>query len=553
MKMKSRQWILPLMGMLFGILIFCIVFGVRIINPTYDTWMTTGDDSTQHYLGWLYYRQTPWTFPIGMIDGLSCDGAFSCIYMDTIPLFAVFFKLLSPILPETFQYFGIWGVFSFGMMGLFSTILLQKYSKNALFCLSGALCFILSPSLLRRLYGHESLAGQWVIVMAIALWVYQNRKWKHWFTPSLLWAGVAVIAVSVHMYFVPMVFLVMMGALLDALIRTKSWKYVLFTGILSVVATLLWMFILGAFVGVGSYAVSGFGVFSSNLLSLFFPGDIGCISFFPIQVREEQTFEGYAYLGFGIIAGGFVTAVHLLMTLSNRGKGALRKWASAHISLLIGGSVTFVATAVWALSHIVALGTHVLYTIPLPHLFVSALGIFRASGRLMWVNVYLIYLGVFYGMSKLNVKKVLPPMFAAFFCAIQMWDVHGDLLVKHLCYDQYSNYTLPLQDPLWETAAEGTDEIIFAPLPLDFLAYSELYLPLGFFALEHDMTLSSFYAARCNYDTLAAYADSAYNALCDGKGRTDALYVFFNEEDIPQSDHLTVYVLDGFYTARFHE
>lgn len=554
MNLKTRKWILPLVGMLFGILTFCVTYGVRILDTSYDAWLLSGGDGTQHYLGWKYFRQTPWTFPIGMLDGVNSDGALSCIYMDSIPLFAVFFKLFSPILPETFQYFGIWGLFSFGMMGLFSTMILQKYSKNVLFCLSGALCFILSPSLIRRLFGHESLAGQWVIVMAIAVWVYQNRKWKHWFTPSLLWAVVAVMAVSVHMYFVPMVFLVMMGALLDALIRTKSWKYVLFTGILSIAATLLWMFILGAFIGEGDYSTGGFGLYSSNLLSLFYRGNEGRISFIDFEVLNGQTFEGFAYLGFGIISGGFFTAVHLIASLPSRGKGALRKWTRAHNSLLIGAGVTFVVTYVWALSHIVAFGPHILYTIPLPDKILSALAIFRASGRLMWVNVYLIYTLVFYGMSKLNAKKILPPLFAVFFCAIQIHDGHRILRGRYQSYTKEHTYSSPLKDPRWEDAMEGVNEIVFLPLPSDYLTYFDIYFPLGVYASEHDLTLSSFYVARANYDSLAAYAQSAYDALCNGNGETDVLYVFFNEEEIPESsENLTIYNLDGLYTARFHK
>ena len=35
-----------------------------------------------------------------------------------------------------------------------------------------------------------------------------------------------------------------------------------------------------------------------------------------------------------------------------------------------------------------------------------------------------------------------------------------------------------------------------------------------------------------------------------GGGREDVLYVFFNKEDVPDCDHLTVYEMDGITAAR---
>ena len=102
---KKAKKLLPFtIGALFGAMIFIGIFGTKIILPSNIEWIFAApDDTTQHYLGWMYYRNTPWQFPIGMTEGLSSEGAVCCTYADVIPLFAVFFKLLSPILPETFQ------------------------------------------------------------------------------------------------------------------------------------------------------------------------------------------------------------------------------------------------------------------------------------------------------------------------------------------------------------------------------------------------------------------------------------------------------------------
>ena len=92
-------------GIILGAIIFFIIYGFKILNPTYDDWIfSKGGDFAQHYLGWKFYRQSEWHFPIGLIDGLNGDGQISFMFTDSIPLFALFFKILSPIIPETFQY-----------------------------------------------------------------------------------------------------------------------------------------------------------------------------------------------------------------------------------------------------------------------------------------------------------------------------------------------------------------------------------------------------------------------------------------------------------------
>ena len=56
---------------------------------------------------------------------------------------------------------------------------------------------------------------------------------------------------------------------------------------------------------------------------------------------------------------------------------------------------------------------------------------------------------------------------------------------------------------------------------------------------------------RADYATLKSYADEQYSLLSSGKGRTDALYVFFKEEDIPSNvDNIIVYDIGEYKVAR---
>ena len=129
---------------MIGMGIFLALYGVKILNPLYVDWLYTGSDLSQHYLGWKAFRESGWMFPIGMTDRLLYPFRSSIIFTDSIPLLAVFFKLLSPVLPADFQYFGFWGILCYGLNGAVSAKIIRKYLNNDLQAVLGSIFFILS-------------------------------------------------------------------------------------------------------------------------------------------------------------------------------------------------------------------------------------------------------------------------------------------------------------------------------------------------------------------------------------------------------------------------
>ena len=91
-----------LIGGLIGAVFFLMCYGWQILDVTNDGWLLSGEDISQHYIGWKFYRASAWHFPIGQIDGILYPDTSCIVFSDSIPLFAIFFKLISPILPETF-------------------------------------------------------------------------------------------------------------------------------------------------------------------------------------------------------------------------------------------------------------------------------------------------------------------------------------------------------------------------------------------------------------------------------------------------------------------
>lgn len=90
----ERLWAIMLLSGLIGAILFMLIYGVKILNPTYEDWLFEGGDLTQHYLGWIFYRRSDWHFPLGLIDNILGNIKISVMYTDSLPLFAIFFKLL---------------------------------------------------------------------------------------------------------------------------------------------------------------------------------------------------------------------------------------------------------------------------------------------------------------------------------------------------------------------------------------------------------------------------------------------------------------------------
>lgn len=105
MLQRNSNIILSFLLLCFACGAFCVMYGTAILNPT-NTDIPNSGDILQHHLGWLAFRNNPWFFPIGMFNSLTYPNPISIIYTDSIPLLAVFFKILSPLLPVNFQYWG---------------------------------------------------------------------------------------------------------------------------------------------------------------------------------------------------------------------------------------------------------------------------------------------------------------------------------------------------------------------------------------------------------------------------------------------------------------
>ncbi len=135
-------------------LIFLLLTGGKVIDPTYIEWITLGDEKT-HWLNWLFFRETNlFQFPIFKNYLYGLDISSSLVLNDALPIMAILFKPISGLLPDNFQYFGIWLYICFILQGFTAFFLISKFTNDRLLCLVGSLFFTIAPPFLWRLHGH---------------------------------------------------------------------------------------------------------------------------------------------------------------------------------------------------------------------------------------------------------------------------------------------------------------------------------------------------------------------------------------------------------------
>ncbi|MCR4888497.1 MAG: DUF6311 domain-containing protein [Ruminococcus sp.] len=559
----NRLWFIMLMSAVIGAISFLSIYGFKILDPTYEEWLLQGGDLTQHYLGWVYYRKSEWQFPIGMIDGLIGNVKTAIMYTDSIPVLAVFFKLLSPVLPETFQYWGIMGLLSFMLNGACSSFLIHRFNKNGIFCIIGSILYILCPAILMRMFGHEALACHYIIILGMILWLYQDYKWKkkwqRYIMPAVLWGLLGMLSVSTHMYYIPMVYFFLLGSFITDFFKHKEISRPLFNFVSITVCSLFTMWIIGAFSINAAISDVGLGVTSANYNTLWNPAEyfgnglsgytVGGSTFLKPLPNFDGQYEGYAYIGFGIMTGLLISLTVIIINAVKSEGGFIkniRNIFNIRRTWIIAFSIIFILAMFYAASPSGVLNDKKIYDIYYSENVLKFMASFRATGRFAWICDYIIFTAVIYALSRIKPKQIMTA--ALVICvAIQLIDIFPSIKSRRWYKQTYEiNYDC-LKDPRWEAAAEGCNK--FVGLPYD---QPDIYiLEFTTFAYKHNMTINHFYVARPPFDDILAQYEKTMEELSDGKYDTNALYVFLTDEFIPDIKGLKVYKLDEFYIVKF--
>ena len=103
--------------------------GFETLNFTKTHWLFSGDDRSAHQIGWYFFKEDIWRFPLGSNPNFGDEIGNSIVYSDSIPLLALIFKAINFLLPEKFQYFSLWFILCFFLQGYLSYLLILDITK----------------------------------------------------------------------------------------------------------------------------------------------------------------------------------------------------------------------------------------------------------------------------------------------------------------------------------------------------------------------------------------------------------------------------------------
>ena len=448
---------------MIGIVLFLALYGFTPLNVCNDAWIMAGYDESdliQHYAGWVQYRNSEWSFPLGLISDMAEGTGTMLSFTDSIPLVAIFCKIIEGILPDTFQYFGIYMLLCFILQSIAGYKIVRLRTEDNLWGYLGAIFFTVAPIFLERAFRHTALASHWIALFAFFVYLKSRddrRNGIKKYYLSYLWLN--VLAVCIHPYFLPMV---MIFALLTGMEHSIRFHNYMQNGALFVL-NLVAAYVAGWLIGALGWGIEssrfGYGYFSMNLNALVNPRSLGEYDWsklLPELAQINGNYDGFNYLGLGAILLLCIEVVLFVKKWMNTTDKKL--WLLDH-GLLIAA---FVFLTLFAVTNVVTLNGKEILNIPIPEFLYWKCGIFRASGRIFYPVYYAIYTAGIYLLLENKDKAKLTLAALAGCMILQVADMSGMIIEKHEMMDKNATYASVLDDKVLTGAAEGHNRLVMS-------------------------------------------------------------------------------------------
>jgi hypothetical protein len=402
----------PLIAAALGIAIALVGFGPAYIFGTSPFWDYPPIDFSSHLIGWREFVQEPWTFPLLLSKRLDPPEGLNIVFLDSLPLVALFAKLLRPLAPAGFvrtlidNPLGWWQLVSYALQGAFAAVLARLLGAAREAQLAAAVMALSMQIFITRFY-HTGLNSHFLILAALCLYVRSRRPSSSEWGNSAWWAFLLVCAVLLHPYLFAMAFGIFLATVAELIARAPRRPVRAIVTLATSGAAVATAMAVSGYFGARLARASdwGFGYKSTDLLSFVVPQ---YSPFFPyrahrmaLDLAHDEAAEGYDYLGLGLI----VLALVLVVTARASILQTIRRNKALALILL--------AMALFAISSRLSIGRHVVLEVPVPKTFRWLIGQLRASGRFIWpptyaAAIYLVVLG--YEKLRDGWKRYVPPM-----------------------------------------------------------------------------------------------------------------------------------------------
>jgi hypothetical protein len=525
--MDIKKWLIWIFAAIAVIIVFQISYGLASLEPSNISWlMTVRHDWGTHYLGWAFYKNEPWHFPLGKITGYNYPLGTNVGFTDSIPLLAIIFKLFAPLLSNEFQYFGIW-LFLCHLLAAYYTILLFRVFKVNWVITLAAVIFIVSNPVLVYRGMHPALCGQWMLIACIYFY-FLNIKTTHWKKILLYQFCLLTFSSLINPYLCWMVLGFSLATPFRLWFYDKliSWKYLIAYLLFSLFAVWLLWFITGMISfgrKEGLWINGSYGLYGMNLNSLYNPG--GYSSILPqLKWVSWHQYEGFMYLGVGMLLLLFILILYYCFKLIEHklNKKDSEKRTSTDQTSLVPLLVLVILYAIFSITLVFTFNDHVLFSIPAPGFFKQLEEIFRASGRFFWMPYYIIILFTIILLAKSKINHVVSSCLIVLALVIQLYDIKRLLTSREM---SYGTYKPPMDNADWIYLMSQFDEVLFFPAFTSPKIRSMDYQDFSYLALKAGKPVNLAYVAREDSRAMQLFSDSLTGVVQSGMLSPKALYI----------------------------
>jgi hypothetical protein len=514
-----------LIPVIIGITTFYIIGGYHLIDPKFVFWIRWGDPN-QEFLGWEFFRQAPWSLPIGKNPYFGMEASTSIVFSDSIPLLAIFFKIFRSYLTEPFQYFGIWSLLCFILQGLVAWLLIGTFIKSLKNKILATFLFSFLPFFLFRLGYQSYMLGHFLILLAIYLNIEnQHKRYKYF------WIALLSLSISINFYLFTCVFALWIVNTADRTLISKmltlheAIKYTCVS--LCVLTFIAWQ--LGYFLASSSsittnmYGTSGANF---NLIGLIDPsGWSGLFEWlFPkLGGYGKESIETFYFAGIGII---FLLPFSLFCAFKEK-KNIFERIKRYRFLI-----VTLILLTCFAITNNIQFGSYQI-SIPIPSIFLKAASSLRSSGRMFLPAMYCLILFEIYVLN-LHFKKNTLTALLFIACLIQVYDTKSGWvkLKNEFIYaassENYNEINSVFSDPFWGLAASKYKNIlgILDRAPEGFIPYD--WDSIAGYAAKHHLRTNLAYLARIDESKVSLIRNKVDEQIATRILDPNSLYVLNN-------------------------
>ena len=250
----------------------------------------------------------------------------------------------------------------------------------------------------------------------------------------------------------------------------------------------------------------------------------------PVLCRE-QGFEGYNYLGLGMI----ILAIYGFISLIVKHKGKciknFRKYICSKKSIIPLLAISLLFTA-YAISNKIAFNDKIIIQYGLPVFCKKIFSTFQSSGRFFWSVYYLLIFTVLFIITNKNKNKTISTIIIIAAFVIQIIDI-SPLINKWNIKNV--EYNPPIKEKVWDKIFQDFDKIAFYPALSQNYNRIDDYVQFAYLAANNKKPINVGYVSRTNYKKVNDYFET-----------------FEKNIDNENIDPKTVYVTIPQYFDRFY-